>query len=722
MNDSTSTQGKCPVTHNSNQATGHSANQQWWPEQLNLKILSQNSALIDPMGEAFDYAEEFKKLDLKALKKDLTDLMTDSQDWWPADYGHYGGLFVRMAWHSAGTYRTYDGRGGASSGSQRFAPLNSWPDNGNLDKARRLLWPIKQKYGRSISWADLMVLAGNVAMESMGFETFGFGGGRADVWEPEEDIYWGPETEWLDDQRYSGERELATPLGAVQMGLIYVNPEGPNGEPDPVKSGFDIRDTFARMSMNDYETVALVAGGHTFGKGHGAGPEDKVGVEPEGAPIEQMGLGWINTHGSGKGGDTTTAGFEGAWTVNPTQWDMGYFDVLLGYEWEQTTSPSGHVQWTPTAASNADQPVAAHDASRTEPLMMTTADMALKLDPEYAKISKHFHENPAEFADAYARAWFKLTHRDMGPINRYLGQEVPSEELIWQDPVPAHEGPELSSADINTLKNAILASGLSTEQLISTAWSSASTFRSSDKRGGANGARIRLAPQKDWAVNNPSDLAIVLAKLEEIKSGFAGTVSLADLIVLGGNAAIEKVSGVEVPFTPGRTDASQEQTDVESFEVLEPKFDGFRNYKNTNDTRSTEALLVDRAQLLTLTAPEMTVLVGGLRSLNINTNASKHGVLTDNPGTLSNDFFKNILDIGIEWKASDASQEVFEGRDRALGAVKWTGTRADLVFGSNSILRSLCEVYAADDAGEKFANDFVAAWNKVMNLDRFDLA
>jgi len=722
MNDSTSTQGKCPVTHNSNQATGHSANQQWWPEQLNLKILSQNSALIDPMGEAFDYAEEFKKLDLKALKKDLTDLMTDSQDWWPADYGHYGGLFVRMAWHSAGTYRTYDGRGGASSGSQRFAPLNSWPDNGNLDKARRLLWPIKQKYGRSISWADLMVLAGNVAMESMGFETFGFGGGRADVWEPEEDIYWGPETEWLDDQRYSGERELATPLGAVQMGLIYVNPEGPNGEPDPVKSGFDIRDTFARMSMNDYETVALVAGGHTFGKGHGAGPEDKVGVEPEGAPIEQMGLGWINTHGSGKGGDTTTAGFEGAWTVNPTQWDMGYFDVLLGYEWEQTTSPSGHVQWTPTAASNADQPVAAHDASRTEPLMMTTADMALKLDPEYAKISKHFHENPAEFADAYARAWFKLTHRDMGPINRYLGQEVPSEELIWQDPVPAHEGPELSSADINTLKNAILASGLSTEQLISTAWSSASTFRGSDKRGGANGARIRLAPQKDWAVNNPSDLAIVLAKLEEIKSGFAGTVSLADLIVLGGNAAIEKVSGVEVPFTPGRTDASQEQTDVESFEVLEPKFDGFRNYKNTNDTRSTEALLVDRAQLLTLTAPEMTVLVGGLRSLNINTNASKHGVLTDNPGTLSNDFFKNILDIGIEWKASDASQEVFEGRDRALGAVKWTGTRADLVFGSNSILRSLCEVYAADDAGEKFANDFVAAWNKVMNLDRFDLA
>jgi catalase-peroxidase len=625
-----------------------------------------------------------------------------------------------MAWHSSGTYRTYDGRGGASTGSQRFAPLNSWPDNGNLDKARRLLWPVKQKYGRQISWADLMILAGNVAMESMGFKTFGFGGGRADVWEPEEDIYWGPETEWLDDKRYSGERELATPLGAVQMGLIYVNPEGPNGEPDPLKSGFDIRDTFARMAMNDYETVALVAGGHTFGKGHGAGPEDKVGAEPEGAPIEQMGLGWINSHGTGKGGDTTTAGFEGAWTVNPTQWDMGYFDVLLGYDWEQTTSAAGHVQWTPTAASKAAQPKAAHDASRTEPLMMTTADMALKLDPEYAKISKHFHENPDEFADAYARAWYKLTHRDMGPVSRYLGVEVPSEELPWQDPVPA--GVTLSDAAITSLKGKILASGLSTEALISTAWASASTFRGSDKRGGANGARIRLAPQKDWEANNPDQLARVLITLEGIQSDFGGNVSLADLIVLGGSVAIEKAGGVKVPFTSGRGDASQQQTDVESFDVLEPRFDGFRNFKNTKDSRSTESLLVDKAQLLTLTAPEMTVLVGGLRSLNVNAGGSRHGVFTDKPGTLTNDFFKNILDMEIEWKATDLSQEVFEGRDRASGNVKWTGTRADLVFGSNSILRSLTEVYAADDANDKFVNDFVAAWTKVMNLDRFDLA
>ncbi len=714
--------GKCPVMHNANPPTGGTANQQWWPEQLNLKVLSQKSSLVDPMDESFNYAEEFKKLDLKALKKDLTDLMTSSQDWWPADYGHYGGLFVRMAWHSAGTYRTYDGRGGASTGSQRFAPLNSWPDNGNLDKARRLIWPIKQKYGRQISWADLMILTGNVAMESMGFKTFGFGGGRPDVWEPEEDIYWGPETEWLDDQRYEGERELATPLGAVQMGLIYVNPEGPNAEPDPLKSGFDIRDTFGRMGMDDYETVALVAGGHTFGKGHGAGPEDKVGVEPEGAPIEQMGLGWINSHGTGKGGDTTTAGFEGAWTVNPTQWDMGYFDVLLGYEWEKTTSASGHVQWTPTADSNADQPVAAHDPSSTQPLMMTTADMALKLDPEYAKISKNFHENPEEFADAYARAWFKLTHRDMGPISRYLGEEVPSEELVWQDPVPAHEGPTLSDAEINTLKSAILNSGLSTQELVATAWASASTYRGSDYRGGANGARIRLAPQKDWEVNNPTQLAKVLTTLEGVQKDFAGNVSLADLIVLGGSAAIEKVSGVNVPFSPGRTDASQEQTDVESFEVLEPKFDGFRNFKNTKDPRSTEGLLVDRAQLLTLTAPEMTVLVGGLRSLNINSDGSNNGVLTDNAGTLSNDFFKNILDIGVEWKATDDSQEVFEGLDRSSGDVKWTGTRADLVFGSNSILRALSEVYASDDAKDKFLNDFVSAWVKVMNLDRFDLS
>jgi catalase-peroxidase len=718
MNESLN-MGKCPVMHNASQATGSSANQHWWPEQLNLKILNQNSPLVNPMGATFDYSAQFKKLDLKALKKDLTVLMTSSQDWWPADYGHYGGLFVRMAWHSSGTYRTYDGRGGASTGSQRFAPLNSWPDNGNLDKARRLLWPVKQKYGRKISWADLMILAGNVAMESMGFKTFGFGGGRADVWEPEEDIYWGPETEMLDDKRYSGDRELATPLAAVQMGLIYVNPEGPNGVPDPLKSAFDIRDTFARMAMNDYETVALTAGGHTFGKGHGAGPEDKVGVEPEGAPIDQMGLGWINSHGTGKGGDTTTAGFEGAWTVNPTQWDMGYFDVLLGYDWEQTTSAAGHVQWTPTAASNADQPKAAHDASRTEPLMMTTADMALKLDPEYAKISKHFHENPDEFADAYARAWYKLTHRDMGPIARYLGEEVATEELIWQDPVPA--GSALSDADITTLKGIILSSGLSAQALISTAWASASTFRGSDKRGGANGARIRLAPQKDWEANNPDQLANVLTALEGIQSDFSGNVSLADLIVLGGSAAIEQASGVKVPFTSGRGDASQAQTDVESFDVLEPTFDGFRNVKNTKDRRSTESLLVDKAQLLTLTAPEMTVLVGGLRSLNVNADGSKHGVFTNKPGTLTNDFFKNVLDIGIEWKSTDQLQEVFEGRDSLSGKVKWTGTRADLVFGSNSILRSLSEVYAADDANDHFTKDFVAAWTKVMNLDRFDL-
>jgi catalase-peroxidase len=712
--------GKCPVMHNASQATGSSANQHWWPEQLNLKILNQNSPLINPMGDTFDYSVQFRKLDLKALKKDLTALMTSSQDWWPADYGHYGGLFIRMAWHSSGTYRTYDGRGGASTGSQRFAPLNSWPDNGNLDKARRLLWPVKQKYGSKISWADLIVLTGNVAMESMGFKTFGFGGGRADVWEPEEDIYWGPETEMLDDKRYSDERELATPLAAVQMGLIYVNPEGPNGVPDPLKSAYDIRDTFARMAMNDYETVALTAGGHTFGKGHGAGPEDKVGVEPEGGPIEQMGLGWINSHGTGNGGDTTTAGFEGAWTVNPTQWDMGYFDVLLGYDWEQTTSAAGHVQWTPTAASNADQPKAAHDASRTEPLMMTTADMALKMDPEYAKVSKHFHENPEEFADAYARAWYKLTHRDMGPIARYLGEEVATEELIWQDPVPA--GSTLSDADVSTLKGMILNSGLSAQVLISTAWASASTFRGSDKRGGANGARIRLAPQKDWEANNPDQLAKVLVALEGIQSDFSGNVSLADLIVLGGSAAIEQASGVKVPFTSGRGDASQAQTDAESFDVLEPSFDGFRNVKNTKDKRSTESLLVDKAQLLTLTAPEMTVLVGGLRSLNVNADGSKHGVFTDKPGTLSNDFFKNVLDIGIEWKATDKSQELFEGRDRASGKVKWTGTRADLVFGSNSILRSLTEVYAADDANDQFVNDFVAVWTKVMNLDRFDLA
>ena len=719
-----SNESKCPVLHGPNKAaaTGSTANQHWWPNQLNLKILNQNAAQARPLEASFSYAEAFNSLDLKALKKDLTELMTDSQDWWPADFGHYGGLFVRMAWHSAGTYRTYDGRGGASTGSQRFAPLNSWPDNGNLDKARRLLWPIKQKYGNKISWADLMILTGNVAMESMGFKTFGFGGGREDVFEPEEDIYWGPETEWLDDKRYTGERDLEAPLGAVQMGLIYVNPEGPNGNPDPLKSAYDIRDTFKRMAMNDYETVALVAGGHTFGKGHGAGPEDKVGAAPEGARMEDMGLGWINSYGTGKGGDTTTAGFEGAWTVSPTQWDMGYFDVLLGYEWEQTTSGAGHVQWTPTAASDADQPPAAHDPSDTEPLMMTTADMALKMDPEYAKISKHFHGNPVEFADAYARAWYKLTHRDMGPISRYLGEEVPGEELIWQDPITAHSGPVISDAEIADLKITILASGLTVAQLVNTAWASASTFRGSDKRGGANGARIRLAPQKDWGINTSSGVGAVITTLEDIQAAFNanGTqVSLADLIVLGGAAAVEEASGASVPFTPGRGDATQALTDVESFEVLEPTFDGFRNYKKTNDTRSTEALLVDKAALLTLTAPEMTVIVGGLRVLGANAGGSAKGVFTSNVGTLSNDFFVNLLDMGIAWSSIDASEEIFEGKDRKSGTVKFTGTRADLVFGSNSILRSIAEIYASSDSKHRFVADFIAAWTKVMNLDRF---
>lgn len=718
MNDMS--QGKCPVIH-AQIATGSSANQKWWPEQLNLNILNQNSPNIDPMGEEFNYAEEFKKLDLKALKKDLGDLMTDSQDWWPADYGHYGGFMVRMAWHSAGTYRTYDGRGGARSGTQRFAPLNSWPDNGNLDKARRLLWPIKQKYGRQISWADLMILAGNVAMETMGFKTFGFGGGRADVWQPEEDIYWGPESEWLGDQRYSGERELADPLGAVQMGLIYVNPEGPNGNPDPLKSAYDIRDTFARMAMNDYETVALVAGGHTFGKGHGAGSEDDMGREPEGAPMAQQGFGWVNSHGTGMGGDTTTAGFEGSWTPNPTQWNMEYFEVLLNYEWEQVTSPSGHVQWQPKAGQGAPEAPKAHDPSQTQPLMMTTADMAMKMDPEYAKISKHFLENPDEFADAYARAWYKLTHRDMGPLVRYLGEEVPSEEMIWQDPVPKQEGPVIGDKEIAALKEKILASGLSVQELVTTAWASASTFRCSDLRGGANGARIRLAPQKDWEANNPEQLSKVLDTLEGIKNEFDGNVSLADLIVLGGCAAIEKASGESVPFTPGRTDATEEQTDAASFEVLEPKFDGFRNYKNTRDPRPTETLLVDKAQLLGLTTPEMTALVGGLRVLDANAHGVKHGVLTEKPGTLSNDFFVNLLDMGTVWSATDASEELFECKDRKSGEVKWTGTRADLVFGSNSILRAVAEVYAQSDMKEKFTKDFIAAWDKVMMADRFEL-
>lgn len=718
---------KCPVMHGAGKATatGSLANRHWWPEQLNLKILNQNAPQISPLGETFDYAEAFKSLDLPALKKDLTALMTDSQEWWPADYGHYGGFFVRMTWHSAGTYRTYDGRGGASSGSQRFAPLNSWPDNGNLDKARRLLWPIKQKYGNKISWADLMVLAGNVAMESMGFKTFGFGGGRADVFEPEEDIYWGPETEWLDDRRYTGERALATPLAAVQMGLIYVNPEGPNGNPDPMKSAYDIRDTFARMAMNDYETVALVAGGHTFGKGHGAGSEDLVGVEPEGGPIEQMGFGWINTHGTGKGDDTTTAGFEGAWTPTPNKWNMEYFEVLLGYEWEQTVSAAGHVQWTPKAGQGAPEAPRAHDASQTQALMMTTADMALKIFPDYAKISQHFLDNPEEFADAYAKAWYKLTHRDMGPLGGYLGAEVPNEEMLWQDPVPAHEGAVINDAEISDLKNKILATGLSISDLVNTAWASASTYRGSDKRGGANGARIRLAPQKDWDVNTSSNVGAVISALEGVQADFNanGTqVSLADLIVLGGVAAIEKASGQSVPFTPGRGDTTQALTDIESFEVLEPKFDGFRNYKNTSDPRATEELLVDKAQLLTLSAPEMTVLVGGLRVLGANAGGSNHGVFTDNVGTLSNDFFLNVLDMGTEWKPTDDTSEAFEGRDRKTGAVKFTGSRVDLVFGSNSILRSVAEIYAQSDANERFTKDFIAAWTKVMNLDRVDLA
>jgi len=685
------------------------------------------------MGEDFNYAEEFKKLDFKALKKDLYALMTDSQDWWPADYGHYGGLFIRMAWHSAGTYRMGDGRGGAGSGSQRLAPLNSWPDNVNLDKARRLLWPIKCKYGRKISWADLMILAGNCALESMGLETFGFGGGREDVWEPEEDIYWGSESEWLGDKRYSGERELENPLAAVQMGLIYVNPEGPNGEPDAVASGRDVRETFARMAMNDEETVALVAGGHTFGKCHGAGPASDVGPEPEAAPIEQQGIGWKSNFGSGKGGDTISSGIEGAWTPKPTQWDMGYFNMLFRYDWNLVKSPAGAWQWEPVNPDEEDLAPAAHDPSQRVKTIMTTADLSLRFDPIYEPIARRFQENPQEFTDAFARAWFKLTHRDMGPRSRYLGPEVPEEELIWQDPVPAvdHELP--GAQDIVDLKGKILASGLSISELVSTAWASASTFRGSDKRGGANGARIRLAPQKGWEVNQPQQLANVLQTLEGIRKEFNDAqsggkkVSLADLIVLGGCAAVEQAAknagyDVTVPFSPGRTDALQEQTDVESFAVLEPCADGFRNYLKTKYAVSAEELLVDRAQLLTLTAPEMTALVGGMRVLDANFGGSRHGVFTTRPETLSNDFFVNLLDMGTTWKATSEDEDVFEGRDRATGELKWTGTRVDLVFGSNSQLRALAEVYACEDAQEKFVHDFVAAWNKVMNLDRFDLA
>ena len=724
--------GQCPMKHLGASSTGTS-NVNWWPNQLNLKMLHQNSALSDPMGETFNYAEEFKKLDLDALKKDLHDLMTQSQEWWPADYGHYGGFFIRMTWHAAGTYRTGDGRGGAGSGQQRFAPLNSWPDNGNLDKARRLLWPIKQKYGNKISWADLLVLTGNIALESMGFKTFGFGGGRPDVWEPEEDVYWGSETEWLGDSRYSGERDLENPLAAVQMGLIYVNPEGPNGEPDPLKSARDIRDTFERMAMNDEETVALIAGGHTFGKAHGAGDVAHVGPEPEGAPIEAQGLGWLSTNKSGKGIDAITSGIEGAWTANPTQWDNGYYDLLFGYEWELTKSPAGAWQWAPKNVREEDMAPAADDPSRKVPTMMTTADMALRMDPAYEKISRRFHENPDLFADAFARAWYKLTHRDMGPRVRYLGPDVPQEELLWQDPTPPVDHPLINAADIAELKSKILASGLSVSELVATAWSSASTFRGSDKRGGANGARIRLAPQKDWDISEPAQLARVLEVFEGIKSAFDSSasggkkVSIADLIVLGGAAAVEKAAkdaghNIEVPFTPGRTDSSQEQTDIEAFAVLEPIADGFRNYQKGEYSLSTEELLVDRAQLLTLTAPEMTVLVGGMRALNANFGQSEHGVFTDRPGQLTNDFFVNLLDMSTEWSRAPGSESVFEGRDRKTGQVKWTGTRVDLVFGSNSQLRALAEVYGQEDGKGKFVTDFVAAWNKVMNADRFDIS
>ncbi len=726
---------KCPVTGRAHihTASRGTSDRDWWPNQLNLKILHQNSPMSDPMGEEFNYADEFKKLDLEALKRDLYALMTDSQDWWPADYGHYGPLFIRMAWHSAGTYRIGDGRGGAGSGTQRFAPLNSWPDNANLDKARRLLWPIKQKYGSKISWADLMILAGNCALESMGFKTFGFGGGREDVWEPGEGIYWGTESEWLGDKRYSGDRELENPLAAVQMGLIYVNPEGPNGNPDPVASGRDIRETFARMAMNDKETVALVAGGHTFGKCHGAGDAALVGPEPEGASMEEQGLGWKSSFGSGNGGDTISSGLEGAWTPNPIKWDNSYFDILFGYEWELTKSPAGANQWVPKDGAGSDAVPDAHDPSKRHAPMMTTADLALRFDPIYEPISRRFHENPEEFADAFARAWFKLTHRDMGPRSRYLGAEVPAEELIWQDPVPAVDHELIEARDIADLKGKILASGLSISELVSTAWASASTFRGSDKRGGANGARIRLAPQKDWAVNQPAQLSTVLETLEGIQKEFNGAqsggkkVSLADVIVLGGCAGVEKAAknaghDVTVPFTPGRTDASQEQTDLESFAVIEPAADGFRNYLKTKYTVSAEELLVDRSQLLTLTAPEMTVLVGGMRVLNANLGKSQHGVFTMRPETLTNDFFVNLLDMSTTWKATAEDDEVFEGRDRATGGLKWTGTRVDLIFGSNSQLRALAEVYGCEDSQEKFMHDFVAAWNKVMNLDRFDLA
>ena len=728
--------GKCPFSsgilkHSAGRGT---RNRDWWPNQLQLGILRQHSSLSNPMGEDFNYAEEFKTLDLDAVKQDIVDLMTTSQDWWPADYGHYGPFFIRMAWHSAGTYRIADGRGGAGSGTQRFAPLNSWPDNGNLDKARLLLWPVKKKYGRKLSWADLMILAGNCALESMGFETFGFAGGREDVWEPEEDIYWGAEGKWLEDKRYSGDRDLENPLAAVQMGLIYVNPEGPNGNPDPLAAARDIRETFGRMAMNDEETVALIAGGHTFGKAHGAAdPNQYVGAEPAGASIEEQSMGWKNSYGTGNAGYTITSGLEGAWTSTPTKWSNNYFWNLFGYEWELTKSPAGAHQWKPKHGMGADSVPDAHDPNKRHAPIMFTTDLALRTDPAYEKISRRFYENPDEFADAFARAWFKLTHRDMGPRARYLGPEVPQEELIWQDPIPAVAHKLIDDQDIAALKGQILASGLSVSELVSTAWASASTFRGSDKRGGANGARIRLAPQKYWAVNNPTQLAKVLDTLEGIQKAFNSAqtsgkqVSLADLIVLGGCAGVEQAAknaghSITVPFTPGRTDASQAQTDVDSFAVLEPIADGFRNYMKSSYTISAEEMLVDKAQLMTLTAPEMTVLVGGMRVLNTNFDGSQHGVFTHTPGALTNDFFANLIDFGTTWSANSDAQNVFEGRDRATGKVKWTGTRVDLIFGSNSELRAIAEVYACEDGKDRFVKDFVAAWNKVMNLDRFDLA
>ena len=726
-----STEMKCPVRHT---ASGVQSNADWWPNQLNLKILHQNSPLSDPTGQEFNYAEEFQSLDLDAVIKDLHALMTDSQDWWPADYGHYGPLFIRMAWHSAGTYRIGDGRGGAGSGTQRFAPLNSWPDNIHLDKARRLLWPIKQKYGRKISWADLMILAGNVALESMGFQTFGFGGGREDVWEPEEDIFWGPETQWLADERYQGDRQLDNPFGAVQMGLIYVNPEGPNGKPDPVAAARDIRETFARMAMNDEETVALIAGGHTFGKTHGAAdPNQYVGPEPEAASIEEQGLGWKSTYGSGNGGQTIGSGLEGAWTTTPVKWSNNYLENLFGYEWELSKSPAGAHQWVPKGGAGAGTVPDVQDPSKRHAPVMLTTDLSLRMDPIYAPISKRFLENPQELADAFAKAWYKLTHRDMGPVARYLGPLVPKEQLLWQDPIPAVDHPLIEERDIEALKAQILSSGLSISHLVATAWASAATFRGSDKRGGANGARIRLAPQKDWEVNEPDALTKALQTLKAIQGDFNSSqsdgkkVSLADLIVLGGCAAVEaaaKKAGhdVKVPFTPGRADATQQQTDADSFGPLEPIADGFRNYLRNGHPLSAEELLLDRAQLLTLTAPEMTVLVGGMRALNANFGQSRHGVFTNRPETLTNDFFVNLLDMKTQWQASSASEEVFEGRDRATGEIRWAGTRVDLVFGSNSQLRAIAEVYACDDSKEDFVKDFVAAWSKVMNLDRFELA